>query len=283
MSKKRDDIARRRQITRTRKGIERTSHEKPTKPPAAKKKEEKAEMKDLWIAVGIVVLIIAAFVALYYFAVRKPPTSPVSPTIVVRTSTPVASEPVTPTLAATGAATSTQQPSSTERKAMSWNKPPEMTIDPAKSYEAVMKTTKGDVRIKLFADKAPKTVNNFVFLARQGFYNNVVFHRVIAGFMAQTGDPTGTGTGGPGYKFADEFSPDLRHDGEGIVSMANAGPNTNGSQFFITYAPQPHLNDVHSVFGKVVEGMDVIKAIPPRDPSKGGPAEKILSIEIIEK
>jgi len=142
------------------------------------------------------------------------------------------------------------------------------------------------VRIKLFADKAPVTVNNFVFLSRQGFYDGVTFHRVISGFMAQTGDPTGTGTGGPGYSFEDEFDPSLRHDSEGIVSMANAGPNTNGSQFFITYAPEPHLDNVHTVFGKVIEGMDVVKSLKERDPSKdpnAPPGDKILTIEVIEK
>jgi len=161
-----------------------------------------------------------------------------------------------------------------------------MAIDPTKSYEAIIKTEKGDIRIKLFADKAPVTVNNFVFLARQGFYDGVTFHRVIPGFMAQTGDPTGTGTGGPGYTFQDEFDPSLRHDSEGIVSMANAGPNTNGSQFFITYAPQPHLDDVHSVFGKVIEGMDVLRSLRERDPSKdpnAPPGDKILTIEIVER
>jgi len=161
-----------------------------------------------------------------------------------------------------------------------------MTIDPAKSYEAIIKTEKGDVRINLFADKAPVTVNNFVFLSRQGFYDGVTFHRVISGFMAQTGDPTGIGTGGPGYSFKDEFDPSLRHDSEGIVSMANAGPNTNGSQFFITYAPEPHLDNVHTVFGKVIEGMDVVKSLKERDPSKdpnAPPGDKILTIEVIEK
>ncbi|OGO06882.1 MAG: peptidylprolyl isomerase [Chloroflexi bacterium RBG_13_56_8] len=161
-----------------------------------------------------------------------------------------------------------------------------MAIDLSKSYEAILKTEKGDVRLALYADKAPQTVNNFVFLARQGFYDNVTFHRVIPDFMAQTGDPTGTGSGGPGYTFADEFDPTLRHDSEGIVSMANTGQsNTNGSQFFILYAPQPHLNDRHSVFGKVIEGMDVIKALTPRNPADNPtapPGDQILTIEIVE-
>jgi cyclophilin family peptidyl-prolyl cis-trans isomerase len=137
--------------------------------------------------------------------------------------------------------------------------------------------------IELFADKAPKTVNNFVFLAREGYYEGVMFHRVIPNFMVQGGDPTGRGSGGPGYKFEDEFHPSLRHDKRGILSMANAGPNTNGSQFFITHGPTPHLNDRHSVFGQVVEGEDVLMSIPPRDPGNvNAPAVKIQRVTIEE-
>ncbi len=149
-----------------------------------------------------------------------------------------------------------------------YDAPPEMVIDPEKEYTAIIKTEKGDIKVELFADKAPKTVNNFVFLAREGFYDGITFHRVLPNFMAQTGDPTGTGSGGPGYRFEDEFHPDLRHDEPGILSMANAGPNTNGSQFFITYAATPHLDDKHAVFGKVTEGMDVLESLTPRDPSE---------------
>ncbi|MBI3317589.1 MAG: peptidylprolyl isomerase [Candidatus Omnitrophica bacterium] len=127
--------------------------------------------------------------------------------------------------------------------------------------KAVLETTRGRIVIELYQDKAPKTAENFITLARKGFYNGILFHRVIPGFMIQTGDPTGTGRGGPGYTFADEFSPELRHNAPGIVSMANAGPNTNGSQFFIALAPTPWLDDHHSVFGKVVEGMEVVKSI----------------------
>jgi cyclophilin family peptidyl-prolyl cis-trans isomerase len=160
---------------------------------------------------------------------------------------------------------------------------PAMVIDPKKKYSATFKTEKGDFVIDLFADKAPKTVNNFVFLAREKFYDGVTFHRVIKGFMAQGGDPTGTGTGGPGYKFADEFHPSLRHDGPGVLSMANAGPGTNGSQFFITHGATPHLDNKHTVFGKVVKGMDVVLSIPERDPSRAREAGiKIITIEIAE-
>jgi cyclophilin family peptidyl-prolyl cis-trans isomerase len=161
--------------------------------------------------------------------------------------------------------------------------PPAMVIDPEKRYAANIKTDVGEIKISLHADKAPRTVNNFVFLAREGFYDNVIFHRVISPFMAQSGDPTGTGTGGPGYRFEDEFHPDLRHDRPGILSMANAGPNTNGSQFFITHVPTPHLDDKHSVFGQVTEGMDVLLSIPDRDPRNvNAPSVKIHSIEISE-
>ena len=164
-----------------------------------------------------------------------------------------------------------------------WSSAPEMQIDPNKKYTATMSTDKGDMVIELFADKTPKTVNNFVFLAREGFYDDVIFHRVIADFMAQGGDPTGTGTGGPGYKFGDEFHPELKHDKPGILSMANAGPGTNGSQFFITHVPTPWLDGKHSVFGHIIEGMDVLMSIPPRDPMRPEyPGVKILSVTITE-
>ena len=167
--------------------------------------------------------------------------------------------------------------------ANNWNTPPAMEIDPKKSYKAHMETEKGEMVIDLFAAKTPKTVNNFVFLARQGFYDGVIFHRVIANFMAQGGDPTGTGTGGPGYKFQDEFDPSLKHDKPGVLSMANAGPNTNGSQFFITHVPTPWLDGKHSVFGQVSKGMDVLMSIPPRDPMKPEyPGVKILKVAIEE-
>ncbi len=164
-----------------------------------------------------------------------------------------------------------------------YSQPPEMTIDPTANYQAKIKTDKGDMLIDLFAEKVPTTVNNFVFLAKEGFYDGVIFHRVIDDFMAQTGDPTGTGRGGPGYRFNDEFHPKLRHDGPGVLSMANAGPNTNGSQFFITHIATPWLDNKHSVFGQVVEGLDVLMSIPAHDPDDpNAPAIKIQTIEIIE-
>ena len=167
--------------------------------------------------------------------------------------------------------------------AKQWSTPPAMQIDPKKQYKAHMETDKGTMVIELFADKTPMTVNNFVFLSREGFYDGVIFHRVIGNFMAQGGDPTGTGRGGPGYKFGDEFDASLKHDKRGILSMANAGPATNGSQFFITHGPTPHLNGKHTVFGQVVEGLDVLMSIPERDPGNvNAPAVKIISVTIEE-
>ena len=161
--------------------------------------------------------------------------------------------------------------------------PPSGALDTSKSYTAIFKTEKGDITVELFADRAPLTVENFVNLARAGFYDGTTFHRVINGFMAQGGDPTGTGTGGPGYQFGDEFHPSLRHDGAGVLSMANAGPGTNGSQFFITHGPTPHLDDRHSVFGKVTSGMDVVTSLRERDPQRDRqPGDRIESIEIRE-
>jgi len=165
-----------------------------------------------------------------------------------------------------------------------WLKAPQMVIDTKKQYSATIQTEKGDIVLELFADKTPNTVNNFVFLAKEGFYNGTIFHRVISDFMAQGGDPTGSGSGGPGYRFADEFHPSLNHDKPGILSMANAGPGTNGSQFFITHIPTPWLDNKHSVFGKVISGMDVLLSIPPRDPTRPEyPGVILKSITISEK
>lgn len=165
-----------------------------------------------------------------------------------------------------------------------YNSPPEMKINTSKEYKATIELEKGgEIVIELYADKVPSTVNNFVFLAKDGFYDGVTFHRVIPDFMAQTGDPTGTGMGGPGYRFEDEFDSSLTHDSSGILSMANAGPNTNGSQFFITFVPTPFLDQRHAVFGKVVEGIDVLFGISVRDPgSATSPGDVITTIKISE-
>lgn len=165
-----------------------------------------------------------------------------------------------------------------------WSNPPEMIIDPEKEYKAILHTENGDITINLFEKKATKTVNNFIFLSKEGFYDETIFHRVLLNFMVQGGDPTGTGSGGPGYTFEDEFHEELRHNKPGIVSMANAGPNTNGSQFFITHVPTPWLDGKHAVFGEVEEGMEVVFSIPPRDPNDSEqPGVTIESIEITEE
>jgi len=160
-----------------------------------------------------------------------------------------------------------QPPTATTEAALKqYDTAPEMTIDTTKQYTATVKMAKGDeFVIQLFPDKAPVTVNNFVFLARDGYFDGVTFHRVLEGFMAQTGDPTGTGYGGPGYQFENEVS-DLVFDREGVVAMANAGLNTNGSQFFITFAPVPLESNEYTIFGQVISGMDVVKGITLRDP-----------------
>lgn len=157
---------------------------------------------------------------------------------------------------------------------MQWKNPPEMAIDPQKAYTAKMETTRGTIELELFPQYAPKTVNNFVFLSQEGYYDGVKFHRVINDFVIQGGDPTGTGAGGPGYKFEDEVQGNpLKHEAK-MISMANAGPNTNGSQFFITHSPQPHLDGKHTVFGKVNSGAEVVDMIQQGD--------SIETIEIIE-
>lgn len=158
--------------------------------------------------------------------------------------------------------------------AQQWATAPAMKINAKGNYKIEMETNKGTIEIQLFPQYAPKTVNNFVFLAKEGFYDGVLFHRVISNFMVQGGDPTGTGRGGPGYRFEDEFTGNpLRHE-TGVLSMANAGPGTNGSQFFITHAPQPHLDNKHTVFGKVTKGMDVVNAIRQGD--------KMVSVTVVE-
>ncbi len=203
------------------------------------------------------------------------------------TATPTAvatPEPTTPpptqTVAAPAPPTDTSDPAA--RNGMYTAAPP-MQIDPQKYYVATLVTEKGDITLELYADKVPHTVNNFVFLAREGFYDNTTFHRVIPGFMAQGGDPTGTGTGGPGYTFADEFDPTLAHDRVGVLSMANAGADTNGSQFFITFTPTPWLDDRHTVFGRVIDGVDVLFSLRERDPETATvPGDRIVTIRITE-
>jgi cyclophilin family peptidyl-prolyl cis-trans isomerase len=163
---------------------------------------------------------------------------------------------------------------------------PPMTIDPTKQYVATLHTEKGDIVIELYADKAPIAVNSFIFLASNGWYDGVTFHRVVPGFVAQAGDPSGTGFGTPGYAFRNEISSDLKFDGPGVVGMANAGADSNGSQFFITYSAQPTLDGSYTIFGRVIQGMDVVTSLTPRDPSQNAdlpPGDKIISVTIEEK
>jgi cyclophilin family peptidyl-prolyl cis-trans isomerase len=169
--------------------------------------------------------------------------------------------------------------------AKQYDAPPPMTIDTSKEYYATIELQKGgEIVIQLYPDKAPVTVNNFVFLAREGYYDGTTFHRVLPNFMAQGGDPTGTGGGGPGYEFENEYS-DLTFDRPGVVAMANAGVDTNGSQFFITFSPQTYLNGGYTIFGQVTEGMDVVTGITLRDPQQNPDyvGDKIKRVTISER
>ena len=163
---------------------------------------------------------------------------------------------------------------------------PPMTIDPSKSYMATIETEKGNIELELLPDVAPIAVNSFVFLANKGWYDGVTFHRVLPGFVAQGGDPTGTGSGGPGYAFDNEISPDLKFDQAGLFAMANSGPGSNGSQFFITFTPLPNLDGGYTIFGRVVSGMEVVESLTARDPNQNPnspPGDKILGVTIEEK
>ena len=196
----------------------------------------------------------------------------------VQPTTEVTAVPETP--AETSAPANASDPAS--RNDM-YSAAPTMQIDSDKYYVATIVTEKGEISLELYAAKVPVTVNNFVFLAREGFYDDTTFHRVIPGFMAQGGDPTGTGTGGPGYSFADEFDPSLAHDRVGVLSMANSGPGTNGSQFFITFTPTPWLDDMHTVFGRVIDGLDVLFSLRERDPQAATmPGDRIVRVRITE-
>jgi cyclophilin family peptidyl-prolyl cis-trans isomerase len=167
-----------------------------------------------------------------------------------------------------------------------WYAQPEQVIDPDKEYVATIETEKGNIVIELYADTAPVNVNSFAFLAEEGWYKNSTFHRVLPGFVAQGGDPTGTGVGFPGYRCDDEVTPERTFDGPGVVALANSGPDTNGSQFFITYDATPNLNEGFTIIGRVIEGQDVAESITPRDPQgdlEAPPGDKIVDITIQEK
>lgn len=277
MTKNRRQVARARQIRRARqKPASETKRPAPRRSASAKPsatsdsarpsaRQAPARNRAAWRRLspmvwgGIALLIVLIVAATFYFAVLRPTQEREQVQVVEETE-------MTP--------------------AMQWTQAPAMALVSGVDYAAILHTDKGEIHIDLFEQETPITVNNFVFLARQGFYNGVTFHRVLANFMAQTGDPTGTGAGGPGYRFQDEFVPTLRHDSEGIVSMANAGRNTNGSQFFITFAPTPHLNDAHTVFGRVTQGMDVVRALRLRNPAtdrQAPPGDRIVTVEIIEQ
>ena len=167
-------------------------------------------------------------------------------------------------------------------KGLLYDAPPPLAVDPSQPYFATVKTNKGIFCIELLVARATQTVNSFVFLSQEGFYDGAPFHRVLPDFVAQTGDPTGSGFGGPGYRFDDEIDPQLKYDEPGVVAMANSGPNTNGSQFFITYQAIPDLDGKYTIFGRVVQGMDVVENLQPRDPQQNpyAPADLIQAITI---
>ncbi len=230
----------------------------------------KTEQRTRVIGLGVIIIVVLLLGYMFLNNGRfEQPDFPVS------TLPPVTNEPVE--------SVATPEPEVSE-SAFSYDSYPPMALDLEKKYSATFKLVKGgEFVVQLFADKAPLTVNSFVFLAREGFYDGLIFHRVIDGFMAQGGDPTGTGSGGPGYSFADEFDSSLTFDKPGLLAMANSGPATNGSQFFITFAPTEWLNNKHTIFGEVVEGMDVVNAITRREPGSVTPGDAIETITIAEE
>jgi cyclophilin family peptidyl-prolyl cis-trans isomerase len=214
-------------------------------------------------------------------AAEAPPTEAVAAEA-APTDVPV-EEPVTEVVTETTSSGAAAALAPGERNGMYAAAPP-MTIDPATTYFATFKTDKGDIKVQLYPECAPLAVNNLVFLAREGYYDNTTFHRVLDGFMAQAGDPTGSGAGGPGYTFEDEFPCDLKFDRPGLLAMANAGPATNGSQFFFTFGATEWLNGLHTIFGEVVEGSEVLDSLTRRDPSQAPTTEgdKLLTVVIEE-
>jgi len=226
---------------------------------AQKAQAQKAQLTQIGIVVGVLVVVVAAFWA---FGPKQQDTAS-QPAATAENSQPVEAPQVT---------------------SKQYAAAPEMTIDVSKQYFANVKMVNGgEFVIQLYPDKAPITVNSFVFLARDGYFNGVTFHRVLDGFMAQGGDPTGTGMGGPGYEFVNEDS-DLIFDKPGVVAMGNRGRDTNGSQFFITFVPYPSLNGNYTIFGQVIEGMDVVNAITRREPTQADfPGDAMESVTITEE
>jgi peptidylprolyl isomerase len=233
-------------------------------------------------------VVVAIFIALGFMLASNRPGSgqtAAAPTVDAFSSapTPAAAE-VVPTAAATTVASEPAAAPAGQKK--TYSAPPPMTIDPKKSYTATFTTPRGDFVVKLRPDLAPQTVNSFVFLARDGFFNGLTWHRVLENFMAQGGDPTGTGTGGPGYTVPDEFTDKVKFDKPGLLAMANTGqPNSGGSQFFVTTAPADYLDGKYTIFGEVTQGQDIVNGIPLRDPQQNPttPGEQIVKITIDEK
>jgi len=235
-------------------------------------------------------VVVAIFVALGFMLASNRPgsgQSAAAPTVdafsAAPTSAAVEGVPTAASAPAEAAPTAAAAPAGQQK---SYNAPPPMTIDPKKNYTATITTPRGDFVVKLRPDLAPQTVNSFVFLARAGFFNGVTWHRVLENFMAQGGDPTGTGGGGPGYTVPDEFTDKVKFDKPGIMAMANTGqPNSGGSQFFVTTAPADYLDGKYTIFGEVTQGQDIVNAIPLRDPQQNPttPGEQIVKIVIDEK
>jgi peptidylprolyl isomerase len=235
-------------------------------------------------------VVVVIFIVLgFMLASNRPGSSPsaAAPTVdaFLAAPTPAAAD-VVPTAAGAAAPTAAAAPAAPAGQPKTYSAPPPMTIDPKKSYTATFTTPRGDFVVKLRPDLAPQTVNSFVFLAKAGFFNGVTWHRVLANFMAQGGDPTGTGAGGPGYTVPDEFTDKVKFDKPGIMAMANTGqPNSGGSQFFVTTAPADYLDGKYTIFGEVTQGQDIVNAIPLRDPQQNPttPGEQIVKIAIDEK
>lgn len=250
-----------------------------------------ANQRKLWRSVLTTLLILIVPLVLAACGGSEEPTATPEPTVAAEAAAPTdTAEPEAPPTpeaaqpAAEAPIASAQVPLEIASRANKYPSLPEYTLTEGKYYYATLKTVQGDIKVQLFADRAPATVNSFVFLAREGYYNNTTFHRVLDGFMAQAGDPTGTGAGGPGYQFEDEINEGLVFDRPNLLAMANAGPGTNGSQFFITFAPVDWLNGKHTIFGEVIEGTDVLPKLTRRDPSQNPDflGDELISVTIEE-
>ena len=254
--------------------------------PNRSKKGREAPRQNPIPAILSAVIVVAIFVVLGFVLARSGPgaatqtgAAPTANPFSVEPTIAGAAEPTPATIAPTPA------PAATDGR-KTYSALPPMTIDPKKSYIATITTPRGDIVVKLRPDLAPKTVNSFVFLAKEGFYNGLTWHRVLPNFMAQGGDPTGTGGGGPGYSVPAEFTDKVLFDRPGLVAMARANdPNSAGSQFFITTAPAPFLNQKYTIFGEVTQGQEIVNGIPLRDPEQNPttPGEQIVKITIDEK